>query len=303
MEAKRAKTGRARRALAKRDPKLVENPRTALVARGQKTSGLVNDALTDLHMLKKPHSVHFTRHNAVHPFEDAMPLEFLCQKNDASLFAFGTHSKKRPHNLVMGRMFDHHVLDMAELAIEDFKPMISFPGAGGGCASASKPCLLFNGADWEHNPELQSVRSIFLDFFRLEQVEAISAIGIDHVIVFTVVGTRIYLRHYATRLRKSAEGTSPHVGLTEMGPSVDFSIRRMHYAPNDLMKSAMVQPKATSQKPKKVKNIERSKLHGRQGRLHVPRQDLTQMATARMKALRKPKPGDEEPPKKKKKNR
>ena len=108
---KRAKTARGRRALEKMAPKLNENPRTALVLRGQKTSALVNQALTDLYMLKKPFSKHFTRHNAVHPFEDPTPLEFLCQKNDASLFAFGTHSKKRPHNLVLGRMFDHHLLD------------------------------------------------------------------------------------------------------------------------------------------------------------------------------------------------
>ena len=89
-------------------PQLEENPRTALVLRGQKSSALVNAALTDLFMLKKPNAKHFARHNAVHPFEDAAPLEFLCQKNDASLFAFGTHSKKRPHDLVIGRLFDHH---------------------------------------------------------------------------------------------------------------------------------------------------------------------------------------------------
>lgn len=96
VEAKRAKTARSRRALAKRDPKVIENPRTALIARGQKTCSLVNSALTDLYMLKKPFAVHFKRRNAIHPFEDASPLEFLCQKNDASIFALGTHSKKRP---------------------------------------------------------------------------------------------------------------------------------------------------------------------------------------------------------------
>ena len=61
--------------------------------------------------------VHLRRHNAVHPFEDATPMEFLSQKNDASLFAFGTHSKKRPHNLVFGRLFDHHILDMVETGV------------------------------------------------------------------------------------------------------------------------------------------------------------------------------------------
>ena len=95
LESKRAKSARGRRFLAQREPKLVENPRTALLARGQKSSAVVNELLTDLFCLKKPHAKHFRRHNAVHPWEDATPLEFLCQKNDASLFGFGTHSKKR----------------------------------------------------------------------------------------------------------------------------------------------------------------------------------------------------------------
>mmetsp|Transcript_8235 Transcript_8235/g.21591 ORF Transcript_8235/g.21591 Transcript_8235/m.21591 type:complete len:313 (+) Transcript_8235:17-955(+) len=283
---KRAKTARGKRALAKREPKLVENPRTALIARGQKTSALVNGALTDLFMLKKPFSLHFKRHNAVHPFEDATPLEFLCQKNDASLFAFGTHSKKRPNNLVLGRMFDYHVLDMVELGIQEYAPMGSFSGTGGGSTSESKPCLLFSGDEWAHSAELQHLRTLLIDFFQMEVVEAISPLGIDHFICFTAVGGKVLMRHYLARLLKSAEGTSPHVALTEMGPSLDLVVRRTHYASDDLMKEAMTQPKATASAPKKVKNITRSKLLGRQGRLHVPRQDLSQMATAKMKGLK-----------------
>lgn len=103
----------------------------------------------------------------------------------------------------------------------------------------------------------------------------------------TLQGSKIYMRHYIVRLLKSAEGTSPYVQLTEMGPSFDFSVRRMHHAAPEVMKAAMTKPPATSYQPKKVKNISRSALHGRQGRLHVPRQDLTQLATSRMKGLKK----------------
>lgn len=56
---------------------------------------------------------------AVRPFETGgeASLEFLARKADAPLFALGSHSKKRPHNLVLGRMFDFQVLDMLEFGV------------------------------------------------------------------------------------------------------------------------------------------------------------------------------------------
>ena len=295
LEAKRGKTARVRRALAKREPKAVENPRTALLIRGQKTSGLINDVLTDLFMLKKPHAVHFKRQNAAHPFEDATPLEFLCQKNDSSLFAFGTHSKKRPHNLVLGRMFDFHLLDMVELGVEAFRPMASFAEAQGGCASETKPCLLFQGAEWEQQADLIALRSVLCDFFQLQVVDAISSTGLEHVLSFTAHDGKVWGRHYLVRLRKAAEAGAPYVELQEMGPSLDLVVRRAHHPAPDLMKAALVKPKATDKKPKKVKNVEHSRLGGRQGRLHVDRQDLRKLVTHKSKALRAERPEGAEP--------
>ena len=83
--------------------------------------------------------VHLRRHNAVHPFEDATPMEFLSQKNDASLFAFGTHSKKRPHNLVFGRLFDNHILDMVETGVAGAWPPPIHPELPRSAPSSAKP--------------------------------------------------------------------------------------------------------------------------------------------------------------------
>lgn len=71
-------------------------------------------------------------------------MEFLSQKTDCSLFAFGSHSKKRPDNLVLGRMFDHHVYDMMEVGIENFKSIESLGGRKKASPQAgSKPCFAF----------------------------------------------------------------------------------------------------------------------------------------------------------------
>ena len=92
----------------------------------------------------------------------------------------------------------------------------------------------------------------------------------EHFLVFTCPKEgKVYMRHYLSKLLRSAEGKVPHVQLNEMGPSIDMTIRRVSPAAPDVMKAAMTRPKATAQAPKKVKNITRSKLFGKRGRIHA----------------------------------
>ncbi len=63
------------------------------------------------------------RKNPLRPFEDETQLEFLAECNDTSLFMYVSDSKKRPDNVVLGRLFDHHVLDMIELGVDAYLPM------------------------------------------------------------------------------------------------------------------------------------------------------------------------------------
>lgn len=54
--------------------------------------------------LKKPDAVMLTQKNDILPFEDAVQIEKLLQKHDSSLFLFSSHSKKRPNNLILGKL-------------------------------------------------------------------------------------------------------------------------------------------------------------------------------------------------------
>ena len=99
------KTKRVKRALDDKAPKLFENIKKSLVLKGKKTSEIMNHVLQDLHSLKKPHSVLFTKNNDLLPFEETTSLEFLTKVNDTSLFALGAHTKKKPHCLTLGNDF------------------------------------------------------------------------------------------------------------------------------------------------------------------------------------------------------
>ena len=76
--------------------------------------------------MKKPFYKSLSKKNEIRPFEAVNSLEFLSQKNDCSLFMVGSHSKKRPNNLVMGRLFNYQILDMIELGVLDYQAMDTF---------------------------------------------------------------------------------------------------------------------------------------------------------------------------------
>ena len=76
--------------------------------------------------MKKPDAINFSKKNSIRPFEDASSLEFFAEKQDASLFVIGSHSKKRPDNLVFARTFDHKILDMVEVGVSNYQSCKDF---------------------------------------------------------------------------------------------------------------------------------------------------------------------------------
>ncbi|XP_072018868.1 ribosome production factor 2 homolog [Amphiura filiformis] len=276
------KTQRGKRALAQREPKLVEEVKTAMFIRGGNTSEMITRILKEFNMLRKPHAVMFQKKNMLRPFEDQTQLEFFSNKNDASLFLFGSHSKKRPHNLVMGRLFNHLILDMIELGVDNFKSMYEFQNKK--CTMGTKPCLIFTGEMFDTELEYKRLKSLFIDFFRGPVVKNVRLAGLEHILSFSAVNGQIHIRSYRGLLKKS--GTKiPRVELEEIGPSLDLTMRRTHLASQDLFKRALKIPKAL--KPKKKKNISHDVFGTQHGRVHMESQDLGQLQTRKMKALKR----------------
>uniref|UniRef100_A0A1B6EHF1 Ribosome production factor 2 homolog n=1 Tax=Cuerna arida TaxID=1464854 RepID=A0A1B6EHF1_9HEMI len=275
-------THKGKKALVNREPKLIENSKQCLFIKGKKTSDTARNCLRDLYQLKKPDGIQLNQKNDILPFENITPLEGFTKKYNASLFAFASHNKKRPHNIVLGRMYDDTLLDMIEMGIESYKGLSEFTSEK--ISLGIKPCLLFAGPQFDQNSDLKRLQNLLIDFLQRETVNAIRLQGLEHVIMFTADEDKVYLRSYRVALKK-AGGKTPRVELEEIGPSVDFKLRRTKLASDDLFKLACKRPKAL--KVKKVKNVTHDAFGTKLGRIHMTRQDVNKLQTRKMKGLKK----------------
>uniref|UniRef100_UPI00358E3C6D ribosome production factor 2 homolog n=1 Tax=Myxine glutinosa TaxID=7769 RepID=UPI00358E3C6D len=277
------RTHRGRRALEARAPKLVESDKSALLLQGGSSTMRLNTLLKDMHALKKPLSTLYRKKNMTRPFEDQTSLEFFSKKAECSLFLFASHSKKRPHNLTLGRMFDYHVLDMHELGLDGYRSLQEFKVQK--CMQGMKPLLLFAGEEFESDLEHRRLKNMLIDFFRGPSTSAVRLAGLEHALTFTAIDGRIFVRSYRVLLKRSGVKL-PRVELEEMGPSLDLTPRRVRIASQDLFKRAMRRPPAVLRKPRK--NVSRDAFGSKLGRIHMQHQQLDTLQLRRGRALRKP---------------
>ncbi|KAG0466419.1 hypothetical protein HPP92_017999 [Vanilla planifolia] len=275
LKIKTPKTQKAKRAIEKRAPKLEENAKKTLILHGTKTTNVLNAVLAQFCLLKMGLVVKYSKKNGnIRPFESGgeTSLEFFSLKTDCSLFVFGSHSKKRPNNLILGRMYNHHIYDLVEVGVENFKPIESFkyekklaPRLG------SKPFFAFIGEGFERVEELKHLKEVLLDHFRGEVVDNLNLTGIDRVYVCSAVSsTKVFFTHCSIRLRKSGSSI-PRIELMEVGPSMDLLLRR-HRLPNDAVKKEAMKTGPTQ--PKKIKNVNRDVVHGKLGKIYIPDQQV-----------------------------
>ncbi|KAH7410878.1 Brix domain-containing protein [Cadophora sp. MPI-SDFR-AT-0126] len=288
------RNARSKRALDKKAPKAIENPKTALFLRGTTCSQVTQDALTDLYQLRIPLAKKFTKKNAIHPFDDAASLEFFSEKNDASLLVFGSSSKKRPHAITLVRTFGHKVLDMLELYLEaeTFRTLSQFKNKK--CAVGLKPMLLFSGTPFESpvTNEYTLVKSFFTDFFKGEPADKVDVEGLQYMVSISARDTvdgeevkpKVHLRVYLIRTKRSGQKL-PRVEVEEMGPRMDFRVGRVQEADESVLKEALKRARTSQERPKK--NISTDIVGDKMGRIHLGKQDLKELQTRKMKGLKR----------------
>lgn len=241
--------------------------------KGKKSSETINQLLRELHamrgtdmsqlLMKKTHDVS--------PLEDASMVERSCVKHDASLFMVGNHQKKRPHNLVMGRCFDGHVLDMFEVGVEDYKGCDQF-AAPELLGKDLKPVLMFQGEPFDNSDRHKRLKNLLVDMFKMQDIQTVEISTLQRVLVFTCrdEASPIEVRHLECKEVSEHLVKRNAVPFREVGPYFAMRLRRDKMATTDLFKEACRKPKVANVDKKKAdKNKFTNELGETKGKVFV----------------------------------
>ena len=266
-----------------KEPPLIEPAKGLLFARGTHCSQMTKDVMRDFAKLKSFQSKLTTAKNDFHPFDDETGIEMLCKSKEAGLFAFGTDNKKRPHNLILGRTYDSHLLDMIELGVTKFESMLDCQKRCKTTAASAywAPLLLFQGEEFANaheGSEVATLKDLLIDMFRGPPVSKLDLEAIDLALVFTLLPDKtLQMRGFRVAFTKGSGNGSPQTELLPHGPNVDFQIRRFRAAAPNLAKLARKQPKLPGSG--KTKNVSSDMLKGLVGRIHMHKQDTNKLVT------------------------
>ena len=275
---KSAKTRKGQKILKARDGEEEEGTKRSVWMKGNKSSEVVSGALKALHKMRDPDfSVLLTKSNKTYPFDDITKVENHCVKHDAGLFGFGMHQKKRPHNLILGRVYNEKMLDMFEFGVSEFKDLVKCSFETG-----LKPVLLFQGEHFDYDERLSLVKNLFIDFFHTRVMESADILAMTRTIVFTALDhEKIHITQYESPKISEGLAFQDSIQPTEVGPSIQLKIRRIKEADKEQMKQSLKKRKKITKALNKQRNISTNELGQKRGRLFVQNEDLEDLALRR----------------------
>ncbi|KAH0792916.1 Ribosome production factor 2 [Histomonas meleagridis] len=272
-----ATTHKGRKILKNREPKFVENRKQSLFVKGLKCSQELNYFWDELAKFRHGELAKYAKKNDIFPFESVDLLEKYCNKKQCSLFTFFSHTKKRPMNVIFGRLFNAHVLEMYEFGVFDFIRYPNLPNAD--VDNGAVPALVFQGEQWD--TDFAQVRSVFIDFFVGDLKGSVNLEQVQHALVFTITDSEtpvICVRHYSVKCDRGN-----NVSLSLVAPSFNLVPRRKMDPDAEVLEQSLIKPVVG----KKVKNVTTDALGRKVGRVFVRKQDTKEIKPAKFRGLRK----------------
>ncbi|KRX06926.1 hypothetical protein PPERSA_07089 [Pseudocohnilembus persalinus] len=282
---RKPKTKKGAKIVRQREPQVEEGPKKTLFVKGNKGSEKVNTFLNDFYQLKKQYSINYSNKHDIHPFEGTQMIDKFVTKNDCSLFVFGSHQKKRPDNIVIGRYFNNQLLDMVEFAIKNIKSIDEFNRETHIQIPANqRPVIIFQGDVFETQPAHMKIKNLLLDLFvenvEIKNIDLIQ--GLSHAVVVSANEENIFIKTFAIQIDQNiarkeniSEDDKP-LRVVEVGPSCDLSIRREKWATEEIYKMANRRHKVIKKKEKK--NVSYDNVGDKTGRVFVDKQNLDVLA-------------------------
>ena len=217
------------------------------------------------------------------------------------------------------RCFGGQILDLLELGVREETARLLKQFKGDKCKTGIKPLLSFSGTlfDSPTSNAYTLAKNMFIDFFRGAETKEIDVEGLQLMLSFTAgeegldeLKPEIHLRCWRIMTQKSGQKV-PRVEVEEMGPRIDFKVGRKREADADRWKEALKRAKETEVcrdqlsadwvctdrcllQAKVKKNVETDLMGDKMGRVHLGRQDLSELQTRKMKGLKRARGLDEE---------
>lgn len=182
---------------------------------------------------------------------------------------------------------------------ETFRTMAQFKNKK--FAIGLRPMLLFAGTAFESpvSNEYTLAKSLLLDFFRGDPSDKIDVEGLQYIVSVTAEDATgdgdakpaIHLRAYMIQTKRSGQKL-PRVEVEEIGPRMDFRVGRVKEADESMLKEAMKKARGLEERTKK--NVSMNPMGDKIGRVHLGKQDLSQLQLRKMKGLKRSRNDEEE---------
>lgn len=179
--------------------RVVKAERISVFLRGSSTSNEITQVLKELHDVKKPASRYIARRLDKNPSQSLDFIEAICKQNVASMFGFGSSTKRRRNHLLLGRLYNGKILDMFEFQAHS---ETTSKKLSADVSSDSRPCFVFLGECWTNDNTLNEFKNFLIDCFGVRHDKHVSLQSLGRVIVCSAFNsTRVELRHFANRLQ------------------------------------------------------------------------------------------------------